>query len=79
MREQGIAAFEYLSARSNDPLVQVEVMPPQAFQSTPFDQVEITTEITKEQVSLLCHDDGQLHRYPRALFLIKGQLPMAAV
>jgi hypothetical protein len=62
MRQQGIAAFEYLSARSNDPLVQVGVLTPQAFQSTPFDQVEITTEITKEQVSLLCHDDGQLHR-----------------
>jgi hypothetical protein len=79
MREQGIEAFEYLSARSSRALLQVGVFTPHAFQSTPFDQVEITTEITGAQVSFLCHDDGQLHRYPREVFLIKGQLPMAAV
>lgn len=78
MREQGIEAFEYLSARSSRDLLQVGVFTPHAFQSTPFDQVEITTEITGAHVSFLCHDDGQLHRYPRELFLIKGQLPMAA-
>jgi hypothetical protein len=65
MREQGIEAFEYFSARSSDDLVQVGIFTPLAFQSTPFDQVEITTEITGAQVSFLCHDDGQLHRYPR--------------
>jgi len=30
------------------------------------------------QVSFLCHDDDGLHRYPRELFLIDGQLPLAA-
>ena len=79
MREQGIEAFEYFSARSSDDLVQVGIFTPLAFQSTPFDQVEITTEITGAQVSFLCHDDGQLHRYPREWFLIKGQLPQAAL
>ena len=78
MRDQGLEAFEYLSARSFESLVQVGVFTPAVFQSTPFDQVEITTELTGNHVSFLSHDDGQLHRYPRELFLIDGQLPRAA-
>lgn len=78
MRDQGLEAFEYLSARSQDVLVQVGVLTPAVFKSTPFDQVEITTELTGDHVSFLCHDDGQLHRFPRELFLIDGQLPRAA-
>ena len=78
MRERGIEAFEYLSARSKEPLVHVGIITPEIFRSTPFDQVEITVEVTGEQVSFLCHDDDGLHRYPRELFLIDGQLPLAA-
>jgi hypothetical protein len=78
MRDQGLEAFEYLSARSQDSLVQVGVLTPAVFQSTPFDQVEITTELRGDHVSFLCHDDDQLHRYRRELFLIDGQLPRAA-
>jgi hypothetical protein len=78
MRDQGFEAFEYLSARSQDSLVQVGVLTPAVFHSTPFDQVEITTELTGDHVSFLCHDDDQLHHYPRELFLIDGQLPRAA-
>ena len=65
MRDQGLEAFEYLSARSRDSLVQVGVLTPAVFQSTPFDQVEITTELTADHVSFLCHDDDQLHRHPQ--------------
>ena len=78
MRDQGIGAFEYLSARSRDALVQVGVFTPAVFQSTPFDQVEITTELTTDHASFLCHDDGQLHHFPLQQFLISGQLPWAA-
>ena len=78
MRERGIEAFEYLSARSKEPLVHVGIITPEIFRSTPFDQVEITVELTGEQVSFLCHDDDGLHRYPRELFLNDGQLPLAA-
>lgn len=78
MRDQGFEAFEYLSARSQDSLVQVGVLTPAVFHSTPFDQVEITTELTGDHVCFLCHDDDQLHHYPRELFLIDGQLPRAA-
>jgi hypothetical protein len=78
MRDQGVEAFEYFSARSSEALVQLGVFTPAVFQSTPFDQVEITTELTAAHVSFLCHDDGRLHRFPRQLFLIDGQLPRAA-
>jgi hypothetical protein len=78
MRDQGFEAFDYLSARSQDSLMQVGVLTPAVFHSTPFDQVEITTELTGDHVCFLCHDDDQLHHYPRELFLIDGQLPRAA-
>ena len=77
MRDQGLEAFEDLSARSQDVLVQGGVLTPAVFQSTPFDQVEITTELTGDHVSFLGHDDDQLHRFPRELFLMAGQLPRA--
>ena len=86
MRDQGIEAFEYLSACSSDALVQVAVLSPAVFQSTPCDQVEITAEITAEFnadlsadcVAFLCHDDGALHHFLRDPFPIGGQLPGAA-
>jgi hypothetical protein len=90
MRDQGIEAFEYLSACSSDALVQVAVLSPAVFQSTPCDQVEITAEFTAEitaefsanlsadYAAFLCHDDGTLHHFLRALFPIGGQLPGAA-
>jgi hypothetical protein len=78
MRDQSFEAFDYLSTRSQDSLVQVGVLTPAVFHSTPFDQVEITTELTGDHVCFLCHDDDQLHHYPRELFLIDGQLPRAA-
>lgn len=78
MRDQGIGAFEYLSARSRDALVQVGVFTPAVFQSTPFDQVEISTEISADHTTFLCHDDGKLHRFGRELFMIEGAFPVAA-
>jgi hypothetical protein len=78
MREHGIEAFEYPSARSSEALVQVAVLTPAVFQSTPFDHVEITAELSADHISFLCHDDGKLHPFPRDLFLIDGQLPRAA-
>ena len=77
MRDHGIEAFETLNARSSDALVQVAVLTPVVFQSTPFDQVEITAELTADHAFVLCHDDGQLHHFPGELFLMAGQLPRA--
>jgi len=79
MRDQGIEAFEYLSARCRDSLVQVGVFSPAVFHSTPFDQVEISTEISADHTTFLCQDDGKLHRFGRELFLIEGAFPGAAL
>ena len=72
MREEGIEAFEYLSARTHEPLVQVGVFTPAALVSTPFDQVEITGEVNGDHASFLSHDDGTVHRFTRELFLVEG-------
>jgi hypothetical protein len=78
MREEGIEAFEYLSASTREPLVQVGVFTPAALVSTPFDQVEITGEVNGDHASFLSHDDGTVRRFPRELFLVEGELPQAA-
>jgi len=78
MREVGLEAFEYLSARTSESLVQVGVFTPAALVSTPFDQVEITGEVNGDHASFLSHDDGRVHRFPRELFLVEGELPQAA-
>ena len=82
MRDQGIEGFEYLNGRSSDTFVQVAVLSPAVFQSTPCDQVEITAEfsanLSADYAAFLCHDDGTLHHCLRALFPIGGQLPGAA-
>ncbi|MFM9089750.1 MAG: RES family NAD+ phosphorylase [Cyanobium sp.] len=78
MGESGIEAFDYLSARSSEPLVQVGVFTPTALRSTPFDQVDLSVEIQSNQASFLCHDDGSLHRFPHEGFLVDGSFPQAA-
>jgi hypothetical protein len=78
MREEGIEAFEYLSARTREPLVQVGVFTTAALVSTPFDQVGITGEVNGDHASFLSHDDGTVHRFPRELFLVEGESPRAA-
>jgi hypothetical protein len=79
MREGGVEAFEYLSARSRQPLVQVGVFSPSALRSTPFDQLDLTAEIRSDQATFLSHDDGLVHAFPRQEFLVDGMLPQAAV
>ncbi len=78
MREEGIEAFETLSARTREPMVQVGVFTPAALVSTPFAPVEITGEVSGDHASFLSHDDGTVHRYPREMFLVEGELPQAA-
>jgi hypothetical protein len=79
MREGGVEAFEYFSARSRQALVQVGLFSPSALCSTPFDQVDLTAEIRSDQASFLSHDDGLVQTFPRQDFLVGGVLPQAAV
>jgi hypothetical protein len=38
----------------------------------------LSTEITADHTTFLCHEDGKLHRFGRELFLIDGAFPGAA-
>jgi hypothetical protein len=78
MRVHGIEAFEFLSARSNKGLVQVGVLTPEVFASTPFHPVEITVEISADHATFLSHDDRKLHHFRRERFLVNGLLPRGA-
>jgi hypothetical protein len=74
MRDGGVEAFEDLSVRSRQPLVQVGLFSPSTLCSTLFDQVDLTAEIRSDQATFLSHD-GQVHAFPRQQFLVDGVLP----
>ncbi len=75
MREAGIEAFEYHSARSEKEVVQFAAISCCVFQSTPYDQVEIQVEANHAEVAFRCLDDNSVWRFERAVFLIDGVLP----
>ena len=75
MREAGIEAFEYHSARSGEDVVQVGAISCCVFTSTPFDQVEVQVEASGHEVSFRCLDDNSVHHFQRQHFEVKGELP----
>jgi hypothetical protein len=75
MREAGIEAFEYHSARSVEDVVQVGVISCCVFTSTPFDQVEAQLEANNKEVSIRCLDDNTVHHFRRQQFEVNGELP----
>jgi hypothetical protein len=79
MREAGIEAFEYHSARSNEDAVQVGVISCCVFTGTPFDQVEVAVEANRHEVAIRCLDDNTVHHFQREQFAVNGVLPQPAV
>ncbi|MBM5817160.1 MAG: RES domain-containing protein [Cyanobacteria bacterium K_Offshore_surface_m2_239] len=75
MREAGIEAFEYHSARSVQDVVQVGAISCCVFPGTPFDQVEVQLEANGREVSIRCLDDNTVHHFRREQFEVKGELP----
>ena len=75
MREAGIEAFEYHSARSVADVVQVGAISCCVFTSTPFDQVEVQLEANCKEVSIRCLDDNTVHHFRRQQFEVNGELP----
>lgn len=75
MREAGIEAFEYHSARSEADVVQLGAISCCVFSSTPFDQVEVQVEASREEVSFRCLDDNTVHHFQREEFTVQGVLP----
>lgn len=75
MRSAGIETFEYHSARSAQDVVQVAAISCCVFTGTPFDQVEVQVEASRNQVSFRCLDDNSLHHFKRQDFEVTGALP----
>jgi len=75
MREAGIEAFEYHSARSVEDVVQVGAISCCVFTSTPFDQVEVQLEANEHEVSIRCLDDNTVHHFLRQQFEVNRELP----
>jgi hypothetical protein len=78
MREAGIEAFEYHSARSEEDVVQLGAISCCVFASTPFDQVGVQVEASREEVSFRCLDDNTVHHFWRHRFEINEELPQPA-
>lgn len=75
MREAGIEAFEYHSARSPDDVVQFGAISCCVFQSTPFDQVDVQVESHTEGVVFRCLDDNSVWHFQRRQFEVNGVFP----
>lgn len=78
MREAGIEAFEYHSARSNEDVIQLGANSCCVFTGTPFDQVEVQLEANELDVSIRCLDDNTVHHFRREQFEVNGELPQPA-
>ena len=79
MREAGIEAFEYHSARSAEDVVQVGAISCRIFTSTPFDQVEVVLEANRSEVAIRCLDGTTVHHFQRQQFEVNGELPQPTV
>jgi hypothetical protein len=79
MREAGIEAFEYHSARSVEDVIQLGAISCCVFTGTPFDQVEVQLEANGLEVSIRCLDDNTVHHFQRQQFEVNGVLPQPAV
>jgi hypothetical protein len=75
IREAGVEAFEYHSARSVEDVIQVGVISCCVFTSTPFDQVEVVMEANRREVAIRCLDDNTVHHFFRQPFEVNGALP----
>ena len=79
MREAGIEAFEYHSARSIEDVVQVGAISCCIFTSTPFDQVEVLVEANRCEVAIRCLDDNTVHHFQRQQFEVNDELPQPTI
>ena len=75
MREAGIEAFEYHSARSVEDVIQLGAISCCVFTGTPFDQVDVQLEANELEVSIRCLDDNTVHHFRREQFEVNGELP----
>ena len=80
MRQAGVAAFEYASARDAKGGLNVALFKPSALANpSPGLRQDWFSETAENQVNFYCYDDGSIHRFDLGTFLVNGVLPMPAV
>lgn len=79
MREAGVEAFEFVSARDPQGGLNVALFTPKAFaRKAPVSQDAWLCELTGERVRFRATRGGELYDFPRALFEVAGRLPWPA-
>jgi RES domain len=79
MRESGIEAFEYCSARDEEGGINVALFSPAALASRrPHHQVEWLCETRAQTVRFYSHEAHELRQFPLQQFLVDGALPTPA-
>ena len=80
MREAGVLAFEYPSARDPRGGINVGLFEPTALSSrSPSGQEQWLCEVTQDHVTFLHATSQRIERFPAATFLVDGTLPQPAV
>lgn len=76
MRDFGIAAFEFKSARDPGGGINAGLFSPAALKSSrPVYQQQWLCEINTKAVSLYSATDGSIHKYPLDTYLVDGTFP----
>lgn len=79
LREYGVEAFEYLSARDVRRGINVALFAPRALASPrPLWQQAWLCQTRAEEVAFSRAGDGEVRRFPIAQFLVDGRLPQPA-
>lgn len=79
MREAGVDAFEFTSARDPGNGLNVALFTPSALvHSSPGLCQDWSSETTADGVVFYCWDDGSIHDFYLETFLVNGVLPMPA-
>lgn len=80
MRDYGVEAFEFVSARDGQAGINVALFTPNAlFSSQPSFQEQWLCETNASQVSFYNNRDGQVHKYPCQSFLVDGEFPQVPI
>jgi len=79
MRDAGIEAFEYRSARDPQQGLNVALFTPAALGASKPDILdEWLCQTTAERVSYYSRPGGGIREFPIATFLVEGKLPLPA-
>lgn len=80
MREGGVEAFEFVSARDPAGGLNVALYSPAALTGRrPENNQNWLAETSATHVGFYCHEEARVHHFDAAAFLVEGALPVPAV